>query len=118
MDHQILDVLLRALNSKIEELEEVDVLTILKSYEHIDRSVSHSNIMFRNLTNTVTSQALLNKDDVSAKFLVQYLSNLYALPNYRSIEKQQEGELVKLLEEKLPVNDEKILFKEQHVSQL
>jgi hypothetical protein len=55
---------------------------------------------------------------VSAKFLVQYLSNLYALPSYRSIEKQQEGELVKLLEEKLPVNDEKIIFKEQHVSQL
>ena len=50
----MVDILLKALNSKIEELEEVDVLTILKSYEHIDRTVSHSNILFKNLTNTVT----------------------------------------------------------------
>ena len=86
---------------RIEELEESDVLMLLKSFENIDKNIPFSNVLFKNLTNTVTSQALLNKEDVGAKFLIQYLHSIYMLPNSRSIDKQQEKDLVTLLEEKL-----------------
>jgi enoyl reductase-like protein len=58
--YNILDLLVRSVDQRLQELEEGDVLTLLKTFETLDKQVSYSDTLFKNLTETVSQQAIEN----------------------------------------------------------
>jgi len=81
------------------------VISILKSYQYLDRDVKFSTKLLQDLNATVVSTAVENKDQVSIGFLVNYLQQFFLISQRRvgsrDLTKDQREALIKLLEEKL-----------------
>ena len=105
--YPLIDKLVGAVFINIEDVEERDVLTILKAYEHIDQMTMGSGKLFKKLNETVVEVALSSKADVSLQFLINYLSIFSDLPHNRDLRPDQKDVMVKLLEEKIAETEEK-----------
>lgn len=56
--HSIIEKLVKIIDSKIEELDEQDVINLLKSYQYLPSDIPRSNILFNKLNQMVKDQAL------------------------------------------------------------
>lgn len=92
--HKIIDRLVKSLESRIAELDEGDVIQLLKCYQYLDFDVPYSNKLFNQLNQTIIEQALQNKDEVQLGFLINYLSTFFDLPDKRNISQKNYSELV------------------------
>ncbi|CDW71104.1 UNKNOWN [Stylonychia lemnae] len=99
--HRIIEKLIRHIETKMEDLEENDVINIMNAYVYIQGDVARSQILFNKLNSVVSNQAIQNQQDVSASFLMRYLSVFYDLPSGKHLGKNIENNLVQLLEKKL-----------------
>lgn len=86
--YSILDKLMIAIEEKLADLEERDVIILIKSYENIDSSVLGNARLFNKLNKTVADLAAERKDEVDFGFLVNYLSAFFDLPNNRDLSKE------------------------------
>eukprot|EP00347_Sterkiella_histriomuscorum_P010629 403375536 len=100
--HIILERLVKIIDSKIEELEEQDVLNLQQAYIYLPTEIPRSNILYNKLNQTVCEQAIENSADVSINFLQRYLSTFFDLSDARdNIDKNVTKQLVGILESKI-----------------
>lgn len=81
--------MINSIEEKLDELEEKDVITLIRTYEFLDPSTSGNLRLFNKLNKTVIDLALERKEDVEFGFLVNYLAAFFDLPPNRDIAKEQ-----------------------------
>jgi hypothetical protein len=79
----IVSRLISIAEANIQEFEEGDVLTLLKSYQYLDSAIPKSNRLFKKLNETVHELAKQNTAEVGSGFLTQYLSMFFDIPSNR-----------------------------------
>ena len=94
----IIDRLVRSVDSKIDELEEQDVLKLQKAYVYLPEYVPGSFHLFNKMNSIVCDQALNYKDDVSLIFLQRYLSTFFDLSAKRDLDASVATQLLQLFE--------------------
>lgn len=82
-------------------MEETDAINLLRAYVYIDSEVPGSMRLYNKLNQTVSDQALSNREDVSMTFVVKYLSTFYDLPIRRDLDQKLKSQWLELLEEKV-----------------
>jgi hypothetical protein len=77
--YSVVEPLIRMLITKIDSLEEADVITILKAYHYLPSDVRMSHKLFNDLNATVVESAVQNKDRVELSFLLSYLHQFFLI---------------------------------------
>jgi len=56
--HRIIEKLVRSIESKMDELEENDVINLLNAYVYLEGDVPKSSVLFNKINTVVSNQAL------------------------------------------------------------
>lgn len=79
----------RTLQDRVNELEERDVLILLKAYKYLPPQTLGASMLFKKLNETVVELALENQEMVNFNFLSHYLATFFDIPHYRDIQHSQ-----------------------------
>jgi len=103
--YPIVEALIKSISTKIDSLQENDVISIVKAYEYIPNDERFSSRLFGDLNATVVESASENKSSVEIGFLFSYLNQLFLNKQRnsaaRDLTQSQRETMMKLLEEKL-----------------